>query len=96
MRVTPLRARGPLEKAKMKPAQQTLSAETLRRVIGAIYFAQIDALVDMFGDDYGAALATLANQSLMTFAKNTDDPATRDVVMFIADCADDRVKPGSQ
>ena len=77
------------------PAQPTLNTETLRRVVGAIYFAQMDALVDMFGDHYGGALATLANQSLLTFAKHTDDPATRDVVMFIADCADDRLKGDS-
>ena len=82
-----------MEKAKMTPAQPTtLSAETLRRVIGACYFAQLDALVDMLGDHYGGAFATLANKSLMTFARNTDDSMTRDVVMFIADCADERLK----
>jgi len=85
-----------MEKAKMTPAQQTLSAETLRRVIGACYFAQLDAIVDMLGEHYGGAFAAMANKSLLTFARNSDDPMTRDVVMFIADCADERLGDDKQ
>jgi len=75
---------------------QALTTETLRRVIGACYFSQQDALValvDLFGDQIGGALATLANQSLMTFAQNSDDAATRELVTFIADVADERLDP---
>jgi hypothetical protein len=68
-----------------------LSTETLRRVVGACYFSQQDALVDMLGPQVGVAVATLANKSLMTFAKNSDDPATRELVTFIADVADERL-----
>jgi hypothetical protein len=69
----------------------TLTAETLRRVIGAVFFAQQDALVDLLGDTYGGALATLANKSLLTFARNSDDPSTRELLLLIADCADERL-----
>jgi hypothetical protein len=72
--------------------QPALSAETLRRVVGAIYFSQQDALVDMFGEEIGVALAVLANSSLRTFAQHSDDASTRDLVTFIADCADDRLR----
>jgi hypothetical protein len=75
------------------PAQAALSTETLRRVLGACYFSQQDALVDMFGYTIGGALVTLANQSLMTFACNSDDPATRELAVFIADVADERLGP---
>ena len=68
-----------------------MTTETLRRVIGAIYFAQQDALVDLLGEPHGGALATLANKSLLAFARNTDDPAVREIVLFIADCADERL-----
>ena len=75
-----------------------MTTESLRRIIGAVYFAQQDALVDMFGNQYGAAIATLANKSLLTFAKHTDDPAVREALVFIVDCADERLgtdKPAS-
>jgi hypothetical protein len=76
---------------KQPMTAQALTTETLRRVIGACYFSQQDALVDLFGDQIGGALATLANQSLMTFAQNSDDAATRELVTFIADVADGRL-----
>ena len=67
------------------------NVETLRLALGACHFALLDALVAMLGDKHGGALATLANDSLLEFARHTDDAATRELLALIASCVDERL-----
>jgi hypothetical protein len=60
-----------------------MTDETLRRVVGGVFFA--------IGDAIGPAALQRANQSLVEFAQdNADDPAAADLCMFLAECAQPR------